>query len=448
MEAGYALPYQVMFPENYDQTKQYPLVIFLHGAGERGSDNQKQLMHGKQFLIDNFYSANPAIVIAPQCPENSYWANVKRHQIDSRMTFIFGTTDMPSPPMQTLVSLVNDWISSGKVDVSRVYLGGLSMGGMGTLELLWRMPQTFAAAFPICGGADMNKLPLYAKNTAVWLFHGDEDSVVPVEYSRSIYKRLKELGCDAEYTEYKGVNHGSWINAFQEKELAPWLFRHKRISQHKELEDRISEIIAGKNATVGVGLIIDGKDTLLVNNDHHYPTQSVYKFHLGLAVLDYLDKNNLSLDHRLFVKKSDLLPNTHSPLRDDHPKGNFNMSIADLLEYTVGRSDNNGCDILFRFMGSPAVVDKYIRNLGLSDFSIATTEEAMHTAWDVQYQNWSTPYTAVKLLEIYRTKQILSAKFHDFLWDTMIGSTTGLNKIKALLPAETVVAHKSGTCCG
>ena len=99
--------------------------------------------------------------------------------------------------------LVKDWLSSGKVDANRVYIGGLSIGGMGTLELLWRMPQTFAAAFPICGGGDLNKLPIYAKNTAVWLFHGDEDSIVPVENSRSIYNRLKELGCDVEYTEYK-----------------------------------------------------------------------------------------------------------------------------------------------------------------------------------------------------------------------------------------------------
>lgn len=444
MVNGQTLPYQIMFPENYDESKQYPLLIFLHGAGERGNDNQKQLTHGKQFLIDNFYTGNQAIVIVPQCPENSYWANVKRHQIDNKTTFAFGATDTPTFPMKTLVSLVQDWVSSGKVDAERVYVGGLSMGGMGTLELLWRMSDTFAAAFAICGATDLNKLPLYAKNTAVWLFHGDDDSVVPVENSRSAYKKLKELGCDAEYTEYKGVNHGSWINAFQEKDLAPWLFKHKKSISNKELRDRISKIFENKKATVGVGLIINGKDTLLINNDHRYPTQSVYKFHLSLAVLDYLDKNKLSLDHELFIKKSDLLPETYSPLRDDHPNGNFKISIGELIKYTVAKSDNNGCDILFRFLGGPAKVDDYIRSLGLTDFSIATTEETMHTNWDVQYRNWSSPYTAVKLLEIYKTKQILPAKFHDFLWNAMIGQTAGLNKIKASLPAGTVAAHKSG----
>lgn len=444
MVNGQTLPYQIMFPENYDESEQYPLVIFLHGAGERGDDNQKQLTHGKQFLIDNFYTGNQAIVIAPQCPENSYWANVKRHQIDNKITFAFGATDAPTFPMQTLVSLVQDWVSSGKVDAERVYVGGLSMGGMGTLELLWRMPDTFAAAFAICGATDLNKLSSYAKNTAVWLFHGDDDSVVPVENSRSAYKKLKELGCDAEYTEYKGVNHGSWVNAFQEKELAPWLFKHKRSIPNKELRDRISKIIENKKATVGVALIVDGKDTLTVNNDFHYPTQSVYKFHLALAVLDYINKNDLSLDHKLFIKKRDLLPNTHSPLRDDYPEGEIYMSIADILKYTVSKSDNNGCDILFRFLGGPLVVDQYIRDLGMTDFSIAKTEEEMHTTWDIQYINWSTPYTAALVLEKFRTGNILSDSSHAFLWRTMVETITGTDKIKAGLPKDILLAHKTG----
>lgn len=229
MVNGNNLPYRIMFPENYDEAKQYPLLVFLHGAGERGNDNEKQLTHGKQFLIDNFHTgANQAIVIAPQCPENSYWANSVRHQIGDKITFKIGAADEPTQTMKTLMFLIQDWVSSGKVDTSRVYIGGLSMGGMGTLELLWRMPQTFAAAFPICGGGDLNKLPVYAKNTAVWLFHGDIDGVVPVENSRNIYNRLKELGGDVEYTEYKGVNHNSWDNAFQEKTLGSWLFSHKK----------------------------------------------------------------------------------------------------------------------------------------------------------------------------------------------------------------------------
>lgn len=216
-------------------------------------------------------------------------------------------------------------------------------------------------------------------------------------------------------------------------------------SQVESLRDSISRILKGKNATVGVALIVDGEDILKVNNEFHYPTQSVYKFHLALAVLDYLDKNNLSLDHQLYIKKSELLPNTHSPMRDDYPDGNISLSVADILKYTVSKSDNNGCDILFRFVGGPAEVDKYIRSLGMTDFAIAATEEEMHGPWEVQYTNWSTPYTAALVLEKFRTDNILPDVYHDFLWKVMVETTTGTNKIKALLPDNILVAHKTGS---
>ena len=216
-------------------------------------------------------------------------------------------------------------------------------------------------------------------------------------------------------------------------------------SQNEVLRNKIQKIIQGKDATVGVALIVDGKDTLTINNNFRYPTQSVYKFHLALAVLDYLNKNNLTLDHQVYVKKSDLLPNTHSPLRDDYPQGEMYLSVADIIRYTVSKSDNNGCDIQFRLVGGTAEVDKYIRGLGLSEFAIAATEEEMHGPWDVQYTNWSTPYTAAQALEIFRTQDILPQPFHDFLWDALVGTTTGGNKIKALLPEGTLVAHKTGS---
>ena len=216
-------------------------------------------------------------------------------------------------------------------------------------------------------------------------------------------------------------------------------------SQNGVLRNKIQKIIQGKEATVGVALIVDGKDTLTINNNFRYPTQSVYKFHLALAVLDYLNKNNLTLDHQLYVKKGDLLPNTHSPLRDDYPQGEMYLSVADIIRYTVSKSDNNGCDILFRLVGGTAVVDRYIRGLGLSEFAIAATEEEMHGPWEVQYTNWSTPYTAAQALEIFRIQDILPQPFHDFLWDTLAGTITGGNKIKALLPEGTFVAHKTGS---
>lgn len=225
---GYTLPYQVMFPENYDETKKYPLVIFLHGSGERGSDNEKQLTHGKDFLINNFHSNYPSIVIAPQCPQESYWSNVQRHSLRGKMNLTFGLSDKPSLAMETLICLINEYLSSGMIDLDQVYAGGLSMGGMGTFELIWRMPNTFAAAFPICGGGDLNKLIHYTNNTALWIFHGAEDSVVSPKFSQKIYHAIQETGNDVKYTEYPEVNHNSWDNAFQEDELVPWLFSHKR----------------------------------------------------------------------------------------------------------------------------------------------------------------------------------------------------------------------------
>lgn len=216
-------------------------------------------------------------------------------------------------------------------------------------------------------------------------------------------------------------------------------------SQNEVLRNKIQKIIQGKDATVGVALIVDGKDTLTINNNFRYPTQSVYKFHLALAVLDYLNKNNLTLDHQVYVKKSDLLPNTHSPLRGDYPHGEMYLSVADLIKYTVSNSDNNACDILFRLVGGTAEVDKYIRGLGLSEFAIAATEEEMHGPWDVQYTNWSTPYTTAQVLEIFRTQNILPQPSHEFLWNALAGTTTGENKIKELLPEGTFVAHKTGS---
>ncbi len=228
---GFVLPYRIMYPQDYDSTKQYPLVLFLHGAGERGDDNEKQLVHGRDFFIKYNYDKTqyPAIVIAPQCPLSSYWANVLRQDKGGELSFAFGTTDEPTPAMKAALALVDFWLASGKVDSRQVYVGGLSMGGMGTLEMLWRKPSVFAAAFPVCGGTDLNKLNRYNKmNLGIWLFHGDADVVVPVKHSREVYEALKAVDFDVRYTEYPGVNHNSWDNTFQEPTLMPWLFGHRK----------------------------------------------------------------------------------------------------------------------------------------------------------------------------------------------------------------------------
>lgn len=235
---GLTLNYQIMFPENYDENKQYPLILFLHGAGERGSDNQKQLTHGKDFFIQNARSKYPAIVIVPQCPEQYYWSAVKRHQIDGKMDFSFDSILLPTVPMQLVMTLVEDWLQSGKIDRSRVYAGGMSMGAMGLYELLTFMPNTFAAAFPICGGGDLKRAPIYANTTAMWIFHGDADGVVSVNYSRLMYTTLLNYGCDVKYTEYPEVNHNSWDYVFKEKGLFDWMFDQRlKVEEHVGVEE-------------------------------------------------------------------------------------------------------------------------------------------------------------------------------------------------------------------
>lgn len=131
-------------------------------------------------------------------------------------------------------------------------------------------------------------------------------------------------------------------------------------AQNLSLEDQLKQAIKGKKAEIGIAVIIDGKDTVTVNNDIHYPLMSVFKFHQALALADYMGKQQQSLNFELTIKKEDLKPDTYSPLRDSFPQGGFNIDIADLLKYTLQQSDNNACDILFQYQGGVDAVNQYI----------------------------------------------------------------------------------------
>lgn len=227
VQGGDTLPYRVLFPLNYDSTKQYPVVFFLHGSGERGRDNERQLVHGsKLFLRDDVRSQFPAIIIFPQCPATDYWANVLRvHDANSRK-FYFLEDGPPNRCMVLLQELVKFVLHNYMVKKDQVYVGGLSMGGMGTFELVKRMPGIFAAAFPICGGAN----PATAdrmKKVNWWIFHGGKDDVVPPYHSEKMVIALKKSGANVTFTLYPGANHNSWDSAFAEPGLLPWLFSQK-----------------------------------------------------------------------------------------------------------------------------------------------------------------------------------------------------------------------------
>ncbi len=223
------LPYRLLLPENYDASKKYPLIFFMHGAGERGNDNEIQLVHGaKLFLKEEMRRNYPAIVVFPQCPRNSFWSSVKVESDQSgKRTFNFDRVNKPSVAMRMANELLHQIIKKYPIQKKKVYVGGLSMGGMGTFELAARNPKLFAAAFPICGGGD----PATAKDIRKinwWIFHGAKDDVVLPAYSETMVSALKAVKADVKYTLYPNANHNSWDPAFAEPELFPWLFAQKR----------------------------------------------------------------------------------------------------------------------------------------------------------------------------------------------------------------------------
>ncbi|HVM89380.1 MAG TPA: prolyl oligopeptidase family serine peptidase [Puia sp.] len=223
------LPYRIMYPQNYRPDKKFPVVIFLHGAGQRGKDNEKQLTWGSELFLDSSNKQKfPAIVIFPQCPTSSLWGAITFAKFGDSLRYIFPANSRPIKPMELLLGLCDELSKNNSVDTNRIYVGGISMGGFATYEILWRRPHFFAAAFPICGAGNANQAYLYAAKFPIWIFHGDADRVVPVANSRLMYKTLKAEGADAKYTEYHGVGHDSYKKALAEPGLLPWLFAQKK----------------------------------------------------------------------------------------------------------------------------------------------------------------------------------------------------------------------------
>jgi beta-lactamase class A len=211
------------------------------------------------------------------------------------------------------------------------------------------------------------------------------------------------------------------------------------------LRQKIDSICKTKKADIGVAILgTDDKDRLTINENKKYPMQSVYKLHLAMAVLHEVDAGKLALNQAILVKKSDLLPNTWSPMRDKYPEGNVHLFLSEILSYSVSKSDNNACDILFRLVGGTKKVHKYIRKLGIKNVSIKATEEEMSKDWSVQFTNTTKPFATVQLLNKFFTEPILSKNTHNFLWRILVETSTGPNKIKGLLPHWALVGHKTG----
>jgi len=225
------------------------------------------------------------------------------------------------------------------------------------------------------------------------------------------------------------------------------LCTHLSIAQHStghSVQQQLEVLIREHKGTIGVALRA-GDDAVQINNEHHYPMQSVYKFPLALAVLKKVEEGTLSLEQKIHIGKADLHKNTWSPMREQYPKGNIDLSVAELLRFSVSMSDNNACDILFRLAGGPAVVNEYIHSIGIRDIQIAATEHGMHQSWPVQYSNWCTPSAMTDMLSGFYAGKYLSPSGTAFLLKLMTESSNSEKRIKGLLPAAVSVAHKTGS---
>lgn len=220
--AGGKLNYRLLKPKDYDANKKYPLVLFLHGAGERGDDNKKQLVHGmNDFAADEVMAKYPCFVVAAQCPNDAKWVEVDWSATKHT------APEEPSPAMQKSFETLEALQKEFSIDAKRIYITGLSMGGYGTWDAIERKPEYFAAAAPICGGGDVGNAKKLTK-IPLWAFHGDQDGAVKVERTRDMIAAIKAAGGEPKYTEYPGVGHDSWSKTYSNPEFYAWLFAQQR----------------------------------------------------------------------------------------------------------------------------------------------------------------------------------------------------------------------------
>ena len=218
---GEQLPYQIYAPELKDNAK-VPVILLLHGAGERGNDNKRQTAHGFKDIIEYSKANNkPVIIIAPQCPKSMQWVNVKWNTKSHSMP------EFPSTPLRLALELLESKVKSSPIDRNRIYITGLSMGGYGTWDAISRKPEYFAAALPLCGGADVKQAAKLSK-LPIWTIHGDKDKAIPVSRSRDIAKALKDAGGKITYTEQPGAGHNIWTRTYSDKKILDWLFNQKK----------------------------------------------------------------------------------------------------------------------------------------------------------------------------------------------------------------------------
>lgn len=214
--------YRLLEPARIEPGKQYPVVLFLHGAGERGTDNNLQLLYfPEQMAADEYREKYPCFLIAPQCRPERTWTGVSLRSKSSQ------APDEPGDQLQVALGILDEVLANYPADPKRVYLTGLSMGGFATWDAAARFPKRFAAVVPICGGGDESKAQRLVK-LPIWAVHGDKDEAVPVERTRKMIEAVRRAGGEPKYTELEGVGHNSWTPAYSDPEgVLPWMFQQR-----------------------------------------------------------------------------------------------------------------------------------------------------------------------------------------------------------------------------
>lgn len=219
---GYKLLYRLHEPAKCESGRRYPLVLFLHGAGERGNDNTKTLVHGVVPICKYAMKHGDAFVVAPQCPAGKKWVNQDWSVQSMRRP------KAPTEEMVAVMALLDDICAKHPIDRTRISVTGISMGGFGTWDIVARKKGFFAAMMPICGGVDETTAEDYKDGVGIRFFHGSVDGAVNVGYSRRMDKALTDAGVVHGYTEYPGVNHDCWTRTYANDANLRWLFGCRR----------------------------------------------------------------------------------------------------------------------------------------------------------------------------------------------------------------------------
>jgi predicted peptidase len=217
--SGDTLNYRQLVSD-YGMNSKYPLVIFLHGSGERGDDNEAQLKWGvMNFASDRIMKMYRPIVIAPQCPKNMTWSNFSYRDMSLQSS--------PAKPMKLLIELIKQAISNLPVDTNRIYITGLSMGGFGTYDAITRYPDLFAAAVPVCGAGDTS-FAQKISHIPIWIFHGALDGTVNPANSYNMAEALTRVGAHPGFTVYPETGHFAWIAAYSDPMMMEWMFSKRK----------------------------------------------------------------------------------------------------------------------------------------------------------------------------------------------------------------------------